>query len=61
MCRYGSLKNELMELGVQNDRKEIILYMLGNNFSPDQIHQMTNIPLAQVHDVAARMGARLGK
>ena len=47
--------------GVQNDRKEIILYMLGNNFSPEQIHQMTNIPLVQVLDVASGSGFRIVK
>ena len=50
-----------IQQGVEIDRKEIILSMLGNNASPDLIHQMTNIPLKQVLDVASWMGIRGGK
>ena len=47
--------------GVEIERNEIILSMLGNNVLPEQIHQMTNIPLAQILDAAAGMESRIGK
>ena len=47
--------------GMQQGRKELIVCMLNRQISPVQIHQMTDIPLNQILDIAKGNGILLGK